>query len=81
MFRRDPSIRGYNKTSATVLLSLQLRQILVYYNCKTNKDSQEQKKRSKDLLINIISLILYMFSELRPHPQISNLFNKIIQLT
>ena len=44
MFRRDPSLRGYNKRSATVLLlSIQLRQILVYYNCKTNKDSQEQK--------------------------------------
>ena len=44
MFRRDLSLRGYNKRSATVLLlSIQLRQILVYYNCKTNKDSQEQK--------------------------------------
>jgi hypothetical protein len=31
-------IRGYHKTSAIVLLSILLYQILVYYNCKLQKD-------------------------------------------
>jgi hypothetical protein len=39
------SLRGYNKTFATVLLSLQLPHILVYYNFKTNNNSQEQRKK------------------------------------
>ena len=38
VFRIDPLyVRGYSKTCAIVLLSLLLYQILVYYNCKTNK--------------------------------------------
>jgi hypothetical protein len=39
-FRIDPlSVRGYDRACASVLLSVLLYQILVYYNCKTNKDS------------------------------------------
>lgn len=35
----DPiPVRGYNKASTIVLLSVMLYQILGYYNCKTNKD-------------------------------------------
>jgi hypothetical protein len=30
-------VRGYDRTCASVLLSVLLYQILVYYNCKTNK--------------------------------------------
>ena len=37
-FRIDPlPVRGYDKVSAIVLLSVLVYQILVYYNCKTNK--------------------------------------------
>ena len=40
VFRIDPlHVRGYAKTCATVLLSVLLYQILVYYNCKTRKDN------------------------------------------
>ena len=40
VFRIDPlPIRGYDKACAIVLLSVLLYQILVYYNCKTNKDN------------------------------------------
>ena len=40
VFRIDPlPVRGLNKASAIVLLSVLLYQILVYYNCKTNKDN------------------------------------------
>ena len=39
-FRIDPSpVRGYTKSYAIVLLSVLLYQILVYYNCKTDRDS------------------------------------------
>ena len=38
VFRIDPlPVRGYDKACALVLLSVLLYQILVYYNCKTNK--------------------------------------------
>ena len=38
VFRIDPlPVRGYHKTCTVVLLSVLLYQILVYYNCKTNK--------------------------------------------
>ncbi len=38
VFRIDPlPVRGYVKSCASVLLSVLLYQILVYYNCKTNK--------------------------------------------
>lgn len=37
-FRVDPvPVRGYDKVCAIVLLSVLVYQILVYYNCKTNK--------------------------------------------
>ena len=40
VFRIDPlPVRGYAKSCATVLLSVLLYQILVYYNCKTRKDN------------------------------------------
>jgi hypothetical protein len=40
MFRIDPlPVRGYDRACASVLLSVLLYQILVYYNCKTNKDN------------------------------------------
>ena len=40
VFRIDPaSVRGYDKVSAIVLLSVLLYQILVYYNCKLQKDN------------------------------------------
>jgi Transposase DDE domain len=39
VFRIDPlPVRGYDRACAAVLLSVLLYQILVYYNCKTNKD-------------------------------------------
>ena len=39
-FRIDPlPVRGYVRSYAIVLLSVLLYQILVYYNCKTNKDN------------------------------------------
>ncbi|MDR4511393.1 MAG: transposase [Nitrososphaeraceae archaeon] len=39
-FRIDPlPVRGYSKSYATVLLSVLLYQILVYYNCKTYRDN------------------------------------------
>jgi hypothetical protein len=39
-FRIEPlPVRGYVKSCAIVLLSVLLYQILVYYNCKTNKDN------------------------------------------
>jgi hypothetical protein len=38
VFRIDPlPVRGYDKASAIVLLSVLLYQILVYYNCKTER--------------------------------------------
>ena len=38
VFRIDPlSVRGFHKVSAIVLLSVLLYQIMVYYNCKTEK--------------------------------------------
>ncbi len=38
VFRIDPlSARGFRKVSAIVLLSVLLYQIMVYYNCKTEK--------------------------------------------
>ena len=40
VFRIDPlPVQGYAKGCAIVLLSVLLYQILVYYNCKTNKDN------------------------------------------
>jgi hypothetical protein len=39
-FRIDPlPVQGYNRICAIVLLSLQLYQILVYYNWKTDRDN------------------------------------------
>jgi Transposase DDE domain len=39
-FRIDPlPVRGYEITCASVLLSVLLYQMIVYYNCKTNKDN------------------------------------------
>jgi hypothetical protein len=39
VFSIDPlPVRGYDRACAAVLLSVLLYQILVYYNCKTNKD-------------------------------------------
>lgn len=39
VFRMDPlPVRGYDKVCAVVLLSVLLYQILVYYNCKMQKD-------------------------------------------
>lgn len=39
-FRIDPlPVRGYDRACVSVLLSVLLYQILVYYNCKTNKDN------------------------------------------
>ena len=39
-FRIDPlPVRGYAKSCAIVLLSVLLYQILVYYNCKTDRDN------------------------------------------
>ena len=38
VFRIDPlPVRGFHTVSATVLLSVLLYQIMVYYNCKTEK--------------------------------------------
>jgi hypothetical protein len=38
VFRIDPlPIRGFNAVSAIVFLSVLLYQIMVYYNCKTDK--------------------------------------------
>ncbi|HEY6535735.1 MAG TPA: hypothetical protein VIY08_08090 [Candidatus Nitrosocosmicus sp.] len=38
VFRIDPlSARGFHKVSAIILLSVLLCQIMVYYNCKTEK--------------------------------------------
>jgi hypothetical protein len=38
--RMDPSpVRGYTKSYAIILLSVLLYPILVYYDCKTNKDN------------------------------------------
>ena len=40
VFRIDPlPVRGYDRACASVLLSVLLYQILVYYNCKTKKDN------------------------------------------
>ena len=40
VFRIDPlPVRGYDKVCAVVLLSVLLYQILVYYNCKMQKDN------------------------------------------
>ena len=45
VFRIDPlPVRGYAKACALVLLSVLLYQILVYYNCKTDKDSSRTIK-------------------------------------
>jgi hypothetical protein len=39
-FRIDPlHVRGYDRAGASVLMSVLLYQILVYYNCKTNKEN------------------------------------------
>jgi hypothetical protein len=39
-FRIDPlPVQGYDRTCAIVLLSVLLYQILVYYNCKTDRDN------------------------------------------
>ncbi|MDR4512808.1 MAG: transposase [Nitrososphaeraceae archaeon] len=40
VFRIDPvPVRGYDKVCAIVLLSVLLYQLLVYYNCKTDRDN------------------------------------------
>ena len=40
IFRIDPlPTRGYYKVSAIILISILLYQILVYYNCKLQKDN------------------------------------------
>jgi len=39
-FRIDPLyVSGYAKSCAMILLSVLLYQIIVYYNCKTNRDN------------------------------------------
>ena len=45
VFRIDPlPVRGYNKACTIVLLSVLLYQMLVYYNCKTNKNNLREIK-------------------------------------
>lgn len=45
VFRIDPlPVRGFNKVSAIVLLSVLLYQIMVYYNCKTEKTNPKTIK-------------------------------------
>ena len=45
IFRIDSlPVRGYDKVSAIVLLSILLYQILVYYNCKMQKDNRRAIK-------------------------------------
>ena len=45
VFRIDPlPVRGYDKARAIVLLSVLLYQILVYYNCKTEKEDPRNIK-------------------------------------
>ena len=40
VFRIDPlPVRGYDRVCAMVLTIVQLYQILVYYNCKTDRDN------------------------------------------
>jgi hypothetical protein len=49
VFRIDPvPVRGYDKVRSIILLSVLLYQIIVYYNCKTQK---EDSKRSIKYLI------------------------------
>ncbi len=36
-------LRGYDKGSSIVLLSVLLYQLLVYYNCKIQKNSPEEQ--------------------------------------
>jgi len=43
-FRIDPvPVRGYDKVRGIILLSVQLYQILVYYNCKVLKNDNPRK--------------------------------------
>jgi hypothetical protein len=45
VFRIDPlSARGFQSVSAIVLLSVLLYQLIVYYNCKTNKSNPKSIK-------------------------------------
>jgi hypothetical protein len=45
VFRIDPlTVRGFHTVSATVLLSVLLYQLMVYYNCKTNKSNPKSIK-------------------------------------
>ena len=45
VFRIDPlPVRGFHKVSATVLLSVLLYQIMVYYNCKKDKSNPKSIK-------------------------------------
>ncbi|MEO9294471.1 MAG: transposase [Nitrososphaera sp.] len=45
VFRIDPlPVRGYHKAAAVVLLSVFLYQVMVYYNCKTDKDNPKSIK-------------------------------------
>jgi Transposase DDE domain len=49
VFRIDPvSVRGYDRVRSIILLSVLLYQIIVYYNCKTQK---EDSKRSIKYMI------------------------------
>ncbi|MGE5634734.1 MAG: hypothetical protein ACM3VV_05840, partial [Deltaproteobacteria bacterium] len=56
VFRIDPlPVRGYHKTCTVVLLSVLLYQILVYYNCKTNKvKSQSNQIYGRNITIDYI---------------------------
>ena len=45
IFRIDPlPTRGYYKVSAIILISILLYQVLVYYNCKLQKDNRRAIK-------------------------------------
>ena len=47
VFRIDPlPVRGYDRTCAILLLSVLLYQLLVYYNCKTNKDNPTEQSNT-----------------------------------
>ncbi|HET7284068.1 MAG TPA: hypothetical protein VFI70_05230, partial [Nitrososphaeraceae archaeon] len=45
VFKIDPlPVRGYQKAAGITLLSVLLYQIIVYYNCKTRKQTQTTSK-------------------------------------
>jgi hypothetical protein len=45
VFRIDPlPVRGFHKVSATILISVLLYKLMVYYNCKTEKTNPKSIK-------------------------------------